>query len=367
VRRRRLQRALRRHLLRALRATRLDGPALRHVLPRVRATATRFRASRTVEERALLELEAELRPLMATRGHVVVGPWLSEIGFEVLYWIPFLRWVVERLEIPADRLVAMSRGGVPHWYRGICASYVDILDLVEVDEFRSRAFRRWRSEGGQKQFDVGRWDRQILRRAADRLPGRDVSLLHPSLMYRFFAPYWRGEVPLSHVTEHARYAPLPYPDPDEQLSKRLPSGEYVAAKFYFRPSFPDDQPNRRAVQNLIAKLERQHEVVLLNTGLSLDDHVDFDVGPGVRLSRPLRGMPPERNLLAQDIAISRAEAFHGTYGGLSYVAALRGVASIAYYSHRQHFASRHLDAARDAAAAAGGRIELVDVNAMSSQ
>lgn len=304
---------------------------------------------------------------MAARGSVVAGPWLSEIGFEVLYWIPFLRWVVERLEIPAERLVAMSRGGVPHWYRGICDSYVDILDFVAVDEFRSRAFRRWRSEGGQKQFDPGRWDRQVLRRAADRLPGRGVRLLHPSLMYRFFAPYWRGEAPLSHVTEHARYAPLPYPGPDEQVRNRLPSGGYVAAKFYFRPSFPHDPRNRLAIEELITRLEQQHEVVLLNTGLSLDDHVDFDVGPRVRLTRPLSGVPPERNLLAQDVAISRAKAFHGTYGGLSYVAALRGVPSMAYYSHRQHFVSRHLDAARAAVAAAGGAIKLVDVNAMSSQ
>ena len=33
----------------------------------------------------------------AARGSapIVVGPWLSEVGYEVLYWIPFLRWFVD--------------------------------------------------------------------------------------------------------------------------------------------------------------------------------------------------------------------------------------------------------------------------------
>ncbi len=32
----------------------------------------------------------------AAGGRAVIGPWLGEVGFEVLYWIPFLHWLFER-------------------------------------------------------------------------------------------------------------------------------------------------------------------------------------------------------------------------------------------------------------------------------
>ena len=32
------------------------------------------------------------RPWPARSEPILVGPWLGEVGFELLYWIPFLRW-----------------------------------------------------------------------------------------------------------------------------------------------------------------------------------------------------------------------------------------------------------------------------------
>ena len=43
---------------------------------------------------------------------VVVGPWLAEVGFEVLDWIPFLRRLVEQGRLDPTRTVVISRGGV---------------------------------------------------------------------------------------------------------------------------------------------------------------------------------------------------------------------------------------------------------------
>src|SRR5665648_81960 len=40
---------------------------------------------------------------------IVVGPWLMEIGFELLYWIPYLRAQLARLGIPKERVIAVSR------------------------------------------------------------------------------------------------------------------------------------------------------------------------------------------------------------------------------------------------------------------
>src|SRR5581483_199721 len=38
-------------------------------------------------------IERELETIVSRGRTLVVGPWLSEVGFETLYWLPFLHWV----------------------------------------------------------------------------------------------------------------------------------------------------------------------------------------------------------------------------------------------------------------------------------
>jgi hypothetical protein len=51
-----------------------------------------------------------------SRLPVIVGPWTGEVGFELLYWIPFLQWVRETFPIDPARMIVISRGGVASWY-----------------------------------------------------------------------------------------------------------------------------------------------------------------------------------------------------------------------------------------------------------
>jgi len=124
------------------------------------------------------------RALAAMRadGEVLAGPWTGEIGFELLYWIPFLAWLAA--QGPAGRRMAVvSRGGAAHWYRHLSHRYVDILDLVTPDEFRER------TAGKKKQYDrKNEFDRELLDAARVRLGLGDVSEVHPSTMFRLFAP-----------------------------------------------------------------------------------------------------------------------------------------------------------------------------------
>src|SRR5687768_4234007 len=47
----------------------------------------------------------------AASGPLIVGPWTSEVGYEALYWLPFLAWAADRYGVRPERLVALSRGG----------------------------------------------------------------------------------------------------------------------------------------------------------------------------------------------------------------------------------------------------------------
>jgi glycosyltransferase involved in cell wall biosynthesis len=277
-------------------------------------------------------------------GPVIVGPWLSEVGFEVLYWIPFLTWAVDEFKIAPDRLIVVSRGGAHAWYRDLAAHHEDIFDLMSVKQFRKRNEARWNDGGNQKQMAPGAFDEHIIKLVKERRGLTEVNLLHPAIMYRLFRYYWYEKGAISLLHKHTVYRPMPTLDGDE-LARTLPR-EYIAVRFYFRPSFPDTAENRALVGRLIRTLAERTPVVLLNTGLSVDDHEDFDPGTGMGIHCIDHLMTPTRNLEVQSAVIAGARAFVGTYGGLSYLGPFYGVPSIALFSNEAELVATHLDVSR---------------------
>ena len=301
----------------------------------------------------------EVERLAQSDRRLIVGPWLSELGFEVLYWIPFVTWLQRRFDIAPERLTVVSRGGVSSWYAALGASYVELLDAFSEDEFRELTERRWQSVGGQKQMAFGQFDREALRRVGVAADRSGDFVLHPSLMYNLFRGFWRGREALDSVldwTVHERFVAPDWPE----ITARLPQGDFYAVKFYARPSFPDTVENRRVVRQVVGGLAERAPVVLLQTGLQLDDHSEFAASSASEtrheISYPLEGVPAERNLEAQAAILARATALVGTYGGFSYLAPAYGVPSFAFYSAPEHFLMPHLVAARRAALRLGAPI-----------
>ena len=111
---------------------------------------------------------------------IIVGPWLTEAGFELLYWIPFLAWAKAYASLHDDKLIIVSRGGSAPWYRHISPNYHDILSLFTAEEFRTRNDARVHEQKGRlKHIDLGEFDREIIERVK-RARGLDkVKVLHP--------------------------------------------------------------------------------------------------------------------------------------------------------------------------------------------
>ena len=265
---------------------------------------------------------------------VIVGPWTGEVGFELIYWIPFVRWVVNTYKIPSERLLIVSRGGTASWYDGLGARYADVFDYFSPDEFRVA------TEEAKKQRRVGAFDAELTKRVIDRHGLGRPDLLHPGMMYRLFMPFWKDLAPIRRIQQYTDLAGI---RPAEDAPPGLPSS-YVAVRFYFNECFPDTPANRELMGSVIDGLSRQTTVVLLNTPFHMDDHEDFDVR-GSRVLRLDAHMSPSRNLALQTAAIARARAFVGTYGGYSYLAPLCGVTSLAFYSERT-FKPHHLQVAQ---------------------
>jgi hypothetical protein len=282
----------------------------------------------------------ELRRLQKTTGPIVVGPWVGEVGFELLYWIPFLNWALHEYELDQRRLIVISRGGAGHWYRHLRGEYVDVFSLFTLDEYRHANEERWDKAGHQKQYRVEQMDRDIVERAKEKLGLPRAELLHPSLMYRILRFYWFEKAGIGLLDRHTEYRRLAPIDRTPAL-KHLPS-DYVAVRFYFRPSFPDTPENQRFAARVIRSLSEEIPVVLLNTGLRLDDHADMDV-PGKNVYRVDDLMRLEQNLEIQTEIISYARAFVGTYGGLAYLGPFYGVPSVSFYSTEGELIPAHID------------------------
>ena len=273
---------------------------------------------------------------------VIVGPWLSEVGFEVLYWIPFLNWVKTYRHFDLDRLVVVSRGGVGAWYREIGARYVDLFDYYSPEQYRERNAERM-AEGKQKQHALSDFDQEILRRVRIDIEARDAEVLHPMYMYRLFYPYWKSQSSVNLIESFAAFRRMPAVDASA-LDGHVPD-DFVAMRFYFNDSFPETEENRAFVADLVARLTETTDVVLLNPGVHLDDHWDLTPAATRRLHTCESLMSPRNNLDVQTKIISRARAFIGNYGGLSYLAPFYGVRSLAFYSNPDGFSVQHLELA----------------------
>ena len=283
---------------------------------------------------------------------IIVGPWTGEIGFELLYWAPFVRWAVEKFDLPSEQLVVVSRGGTASWYGLTNSRYVDVFSVAAPEEFRLR------TEATKKQRGVSAFDRDVIGRVRASLGGGATQLLHPALMYALFMPFWKDRAPLSRVLDHVRYRQIAPPRP--AALPPLPA-TYVAVRFYFSNCFPDTADNRAFVSRVIEALAEHHEVVMLNPGFRPDDHADFSAASHPRVHAfDMSGRAGE-NLAWQTAIIAGAQAFVGTYGGFAYLAPLCGVRSTAFFSDRNYF-TYHLGVAQRAFSETGSDpLEVIDV------
>ena len=128
-------------------------------------------------------MAADTRPIL-------VGPWVGEVGFEVLYWVPFVRWAAQEFHIDPARLVAISRGGTAGWYRPFVGRYHEVFDYVSREEFR-----RFEREHGQPSgyrpigylllVPADRWDAHLEGVAVQRAAGAPVEVLSLEEALRF--------------------------------------------------------------------------------------------------------------------------------------------------------------------------------------
>ena len=174
----------------------------------------------------------------------------------------------------------------------------------------------------------------------------------------FLRNVWQGALPLRDFLDRSLQRAWTAPEADGILDD-LPT-EFTAVRLYFRDSFPDTPDNRTLVGAVVERLAARRHVVLLNTGVLVDEHVDAEPASGPRVLRPLTGAPPSKNLLVQSAVLSRARLFVGTYGGLAHLAPFYGVPTIGFASDPKEINPVHVAIARRTAVENGTPLAVVN-------
>lgn len=288
-------------------------------------------------QKLIADLSADDRPIL-------IGPWRSEVGFEALYFLPFLRKLAKAVPHFDQRASVITRGGLAPLYSKLAHQGMDLYALRSLTEIRrenlydAQHTRDSHGNSSIKQLAVTRWDEDVLQDAADELGvAMPYHVVHPAWMYWALAPYWDEKAGLGYLHELADFTPLPKPTVDANLPPA-----YVAVKFYARATFPYPHPEiAEFVQQTVATIAAQVPVVLLNSGSSWDDHMDLPIA-GPNISTLPADVPPEENLLVQAAVIAHAKAFVGTYGGVAQLALRLGVPSASFYADWGGTAHAHL-------------------------
>jgi hypothetical protein len=301
---------------------------------------------RTARVDAVRAVEREIAACIARPGTLVAGPWLAEVGYEVLYWVPFLRWVTDRFRVPPERLTVVSRGGCQHWYKGMASGYVELFDHVGPSALAALNDERREVEeqGGRKQSAIGTLDTRLLDMIFGRGGWDPAAVLHPSLLFRLFREAWHGNLPLDDLWTRTEYARMDRP-PRPDLAGLPP--EYVAVRFYSGTALADAPWIHEALRTIVEQLADQAPVVILDTRDRFDEHDAhaFDGIPNVISAR--EWMQARTNLGVQTALIAHARCYVGTCGGLAWLAPFLGVPTVAVYADDSMLAP-HLLVARQA-------------------
>lgn len=268
---------------------------------------------------------------------ILIGPWRGELGFEALYWLPFIERFIDAYKIDRERIVPITRGGSAAWYG--CTKAIELFAMRTPQQMRVQMRVEIRTTGTFKQSAWSRFDRDIIRDAAETISAKQYHVIHPAWMYHLLAPFWTGRRGIEWIARKTRFQMINGPSiPELKLPK-----QFVAAKFYARPTFPGGHKQiNQFVGASLQELASAYDVVILDHDLFLDDHVDLTrSAKGTRIHHltDLMAITPQNNLAVMSAVLVNALGFVGTYGGFGQLALRMGKPSVTYYHDWGNFTS----------------------------
>lgn len=252
---------------------------------------------------SLRPVKTALEEVQNGAAPVFVGPWADSPGHELLYWIPFVRWVSATYGLPAERLIVLSSVGVREWYGSIAQRFLDVRTLFSAPELQHWAHRTVpQSEQDPKQAVMSPFDADVVERAARAFDLSDYQVLHPFLLFRTLRRL-QSDRALDQLRDVLRHQAL---GSSARPATGRPPAAPVAVSARFTASLPGNDENRQFLTELLSQVEAEGPVV----------NVD------------------ELSAEEQTQTLAAARAFVGGYGDLAILASFCGTPATVYHSER---------------------------------
>ena len=280
----------------------------------------------------------EIISQIAHADKVVIGPWFSELGHEILYWIPFANQLLFNAGKSKNAVGTISRSGADILYRSFSNTNVNALEYYSRNDWHEMINGLWLELGGQKQSSFSFEDHDVMSRVQNKNPffcnleGEKIFWLHPSTMFSMFRPFWRNDFSIGTISWLLSW-------PDYRFSKSHEGPTEVGMKFYGRPSFPCNASNQDFVSKVLQDYSGRNVRIIGDSSYE-DDHPMFDLS-SARPESLVQIGDYRTNLVPQIEVCGKSATFLSTYGGLNYVPLLFGNKSIGVFSNVEKLLPSH--------------------------
>ncbi len=270
--------------------------------------------------------DLRFRRLAKSSLPILVGPWNSELGFEISYWLPWVQRWMARYQIDPKRVTAISRGGAGAWYPA--ANVAEVYAYEPLAKVRQQPLHSVTTHQTVNQHGETPWERLLVQRIAHDLGIRRYAQLHPARMFEEITAWRDGQMTPGDLFTHLQPGPIPVSHPPLDLV--LPE-RFIAVGFYSRPTFPVTNEKTRDWVTAVVDLIAGHlPVVVIESPFHTDDHIPFPL-QGKNIQSIRSHMTLETNLAVQANVIARSSGFIGTYGGLLQLASRLGKIAWGFY------------------------------------
>lgn len=274
-----------------------------------------------------------INELNRSNNPIVVGPFMMEVGFELLYWIPMVTRILENVGNLDQRPIhVITRGGAHAWYP-FSSQHHEIFNKLGATDFLTMQQNRLRNFGHQKQSKLQAEEETLLQQF---FPGDDrkFDVLHPMTMVRTMVDYWAGVVSpkwLERLTDYAKVT--------HHISRDVISTDLIAMKFYSRESLTSISSIECCLKAIFIG-HKKSKILDFTISEVIDDHKYFanENLPAERFTAPKL----ENNLHDQSQVLSQAKLLIGTYGGFTYLAQYMGIPVIAWEEIAKLNRNQHL-------------------------
>lgn len=291
------------------------------------------------------------------KGVIWFGPFVGEVGYELSYWIPWIRKFCDDVKLEESRIGIVTRGGAHVWYPDHAHS-LELLSDISADEFR-------KLQSAEYPTKLRHAEKQLIK----RLGISRFRIAHPREMHSAISEFRGNYCGIEGLETHLSFASLSRTAVTNRIERLdgfkdvLTPERYGAVRLYTNSLIGDELTVQKAWR-LVALAARDFNLVDVGVMLKLDDHVAIAPEAGTAMS-PLADCPPSLNLALQTLVILRSNFLVSTYGGISYIGLLLGIPTLAIEGGRARQKNSHLlfeNHVRDQLGVNYIRVNLLDEN-----